>query len=78
MNTSEFIDQILKELSVLMETSGVSRALSCVRIAQMLNTLNEGCQKREEEFTKEKQSLLTTIDKLTKKEENQNGRDNEQ
>ena len=57
MEPVQLINLARKELSILMETSGIQRALRCVNIAQILDRLEEAVSKPQ----------------LAKVEENQNG-----
>lgn len=62
----EFIQSIIQELSLLMETVGVQRAIHCTNIVQMLNTLNDGILKQEECYESDKKILQDQIDQLNK------------
>ena len=73
MDIGDKIDKIMKQLSALMETSGISRSVCCVTIVKMLEDVQTTFKQRELEFQKEKNDLLAHIDQLTKRDGEGNG-----
>lgn len=62
----KFIDQIIHELSQVVEATGMDKAILLVRVGQMLVTLQNGLKSDEANHKKSIEELQAQIDELTK------------
>ena len=66
LNHSQFIDRIISKLDLLVEATGMNKALALVEIGQMLVTLQNGIQNDEKNHKEAIDNLQGQIDELTK------------